>query len=377
MWPLLLVLCLLLTGMGWYFFAFYRRAIGSFRKAPKDGRAWLIPGSLTLVTLLSFMAGEGLGLIVALHVVFISELLHLVGFLARWLGGKVYPRAGRFLKKLWQQGVAALVLTALVLSLGYYNMHQVRATEYTVTTTKSIRPQGYRVALVADVHFEVSLDLEELQKVCQEIERSQPDLLILCGDIVDDGTSPETLGEVFRAFGSVNCPLGVFYVFGNHDRPMDLLPGGYTEQTLRESVEAAGISILQDEALPLTVDLTLAGREDRGYGDEERRMPVGWLLQDADPDTFILTLDHQPVDYEACALSPTDLVLSGHTHGGQFWPVNLLDRLFGFNDWNYGHTWLDHDTQAIVTSGLAGWRYPIKTAAPAEYVIIQISPDTD
>ena len=101
-------------------------------------------------------------------------------------------------------------------------------------------------------------------------------------------------------------------------------------------------------------------------------MPIDKLLENAPDGRFILTLDHQPRDYDHIAASKTDLVLSGHTHGGQIWPIGQVQELFNMNDEVYGHGFYDGDTQFIVTSGFAGWKYPIKTAAKAEYVVVDI-----
>lgn len=68
------------------------------------------------------------------------------------------------------------------------------------------------------------------------------------------------------------------------------------------------------------------------------------------------------------------MLVSGHTHGGQIWPANVLFNIAKFDDAVYGETvGADGKFKAFVTSGIAGWGYPVKTAAPAEYVIINIS----
>ena len=68
-----------------------------------------------------------------------------------------------------------------------------------------------------------------------------------------------------------------------------------------------------------------------------------------------------------------DLVLSGHTHGGQIAQVGWLYRLTGFGEWNYGRTSIDGLT-VIVTSGMGGLNYPIRTGKHSEYVLVDILP---
>jgi predicted MPP superfamily phosphohydrolase len=111
------------------------------------------------------------------------------------------------------------------------------------------------------------------------------------------------------------------------------------------------------------------GREDRSVS---KRKPLQALMETVDHDSFVLTLDHQPCEYKENGKYGSDLVLSGHTHGGQLFPINYLQMLIPFNDGVYGRYQIDADTQAIVTAGFATWNYPSKTAAAAEYVIIDI-----
>ena len=101
-------------------------------------------------------------------------------------------------------------------------------------------------------------------------------------------------------------------------------------------------------------------------------------MEGVDKDDFILVLDHQPKEYKENEANGTDLLLSGHTHGGQIWPGNIIFNILKFDDAVYGETVGENGSfRAFVTSGVAGWGYPVKTAAPAEYVIIDITTDNN
>ena len=71
------------------------------------------------------------------------------------------------------------------------------------------------------------------------------------------------------------------------------------------------------------------------------------------------------------AIVGTALILSGHTHAGQILPIGLISPMFHMNDLNYGYV-KEGNLNEIVTSGIAGWRYPIRTEKHSEYVIIDI-----
>lgn len=369
-----LILLPVAAAVAFYFYFFLRRAAAAFGANPKHRGVRI--GLAVVAAVLGAVSTNisGLAAIVVLHVLVLSWLTQAVNFIVKKLAGRRYQEGLSRWKKLYGSGILPVAVTLAVVLFGYWNMNHVVQTDYTVYTHKDIRPEGYRVALVSDIHYGISLNGDELAEVCGRISAQDADLVILCGDMVDNSTTKEQLEEVFRVLGTIDSTYGTFYVHGNHDRPMRLVSSGYTEEDLIRAIEENGITILQDEVFPIAEDFVLAGREDRGYEAVSSRSAIDQLLSSADPDAFILTLDHQPNEYQENGAAGTDLLLSGHTHGGQIWPVNLIDTVFHINDAVYGHTQIDEDTQAIVSSGLAGWGWPIKTAAPAEYLIIDIKP---
>ena len=97
------------------------------------------------------------------------------------------------------------------------------------------------------------------------------------------------------------------------------------------------------------------------------------LLAKIDPAVYTVVLDHQPSDYAAEAAAGADLVLSGHTHGGQLFPINRIGELIGANDRTYGHE-KRGNTDFIVTSGIGAWEIPFKTGCKSEFVVIDLVP---
>ncbi len=95
------------------------------------------------------------------------------------------------------------------------------------------------------------------------------------------------------------------------------------------------------------------------------------LTADIGSDVYTIVMDHQPSDYDAQADSGVDLVLSGHTHGGQLIPITYAGEWMGVNCATYG---LERrkDTDFIVTSGIGDWAIGFKTGCKAEYVVIDI-----
>ncbi len=364
----LLVFGAVLFGIGAYLYGYLKRAAAAFGLDAGRKLVKRVLLATAVVLTLSGMAFGGFVLIILAHLMALDVLIRLIG----WIVNKIpRKRPLYFWKRALGSGVLPLALTLAVMLGGYYNLHNVVKTDYTVYTEKNIRAEGYRIALVADVHFGVSLDEEELMEKCREIEAQKPDLVILCGDIVDNATTPMEMQRVFAALGSIKSEFGVFYVYGNHDRPMRLLQSDFSEDELKECILSNGINILQDHVLPISGDLVLVGREDRSAS---KRLALSELYKKVDSEDFVLVLDHQPNEYKENGLLGTDLLLSGHTHGGQLFPIDYLQQIIPFNDGVYGRYTLSNGGIAIITSGFGTWSYPIKTAAPAEYVMIDVLP---
>lgn len=362
MWMLLPVLLVVGAVIGWYFYGFIGRVLSTLGSKEKRWSLGVRICVAALLALGSFWVTSMVAVVI-LHIMALGLLLDLVHLLVRtiWRGHPL-----RVWNKLYGLGVLPCLLTICILLAGYANMQHVVQTDYTVHTEKTLS-RTYRVALVADVHFGVSLDAEALAKICGQISAQDVDLVVLGGDIVDESTSRAEMKEIFALLGGIKSRYGVFYVHGNHDRM-----GAWTDAELVEVIEGAGIHLLKDAVYQVNEELVIIGREDKSAERRGARKPIAELLAAVDHADLVLSVDHQPNDYAAQGAAGADLVLSGHTHGGQLFPLQFVQSIFGINDAVYGQVIIDQDTQAIVTSGIAGWRYPVKTAAPAEYVMIEI-----
>lgn len=364
----------LLAGIGTYLYYFIKRIFKTF-KAPADK----LPVRVIIIVL-SVICGVcsvnifSLPAMIIYHIVALSMVVMLINFIIKKLSKEKYETMNVW-RKIYGSGIIAFGITAVIFIYGHYNMMHVVQTDYTIYTDKEIRREGYRAALIADVHFSVSVDLNTLKEKCDEISSNNVDMVFLCGDIVDENTSKENMEQVFKAFSEIKSTYGVYYVYGNHDRQLYRNNRKYTEEELKSAIESFGITILQDEKAEAGDEIVVVGREDASYhqtlGKAEERDSIEELIKDIDKDKFIIVLDHQPKEYEENSMAGTDLLLSGHTHAGQMWPVNIAFKFLKFDDAVYGYTKIDA-TQAFITSGFAGWGYSVKTSSPAEYVIIDI-----
>ena len=302
-------------------------------------------------------------------------LLHLIFFLlVSSLVGRLIIRLHSGAARFHLSGAIALVITAAYLAAGAVSAYNVQRTAYSVSTHKEVG--SLRVAMFADSHVGTTFGGKGFAKRMEELQAQQPNIILIVGDFVDESTTRENMVEACRALGKLEVPYGVWFVFGNHDKGLYGTSRGYDGDDLVRELEANGVHVLQDESVLIDDRFYLVGRKDASEQEESRggRADISDLTASLDPDKYSIVLDHQPHDYAAEAEADADLVLSGHTHGGQLIPLGfLMDKLhLGGTDSVYGYTRREN-TDFIVTSGISDWAIKFKTGCISEYVIIDIT----
>lgn len=259
-----------------------------------------------------------------------------------------------------------LLCTVVVFTYGIINVGNIVRTEYNVSTGKSIRAEGYKIALLSDVHYGKLNNKNNLEKLAESLSTQELDMVVICGDIVDEDTTKGQMQEIFSILGTIKSSYGSYFVFGNHDiQPYNKEPI-FTETELISVIEQNGITVLNDTAVNIGDDVLLVGRRDRN----DERKSVEELLIDADSSKYIIVADHEPYDFKVKSDAGVDLQLSGHTHGGQLFPVGTFMNLFNIGDMVYGKKQVGNMI-AITTSGITG-SHPLRTQGKSEYVVINI-----
>lgn len=277
--------------------------------------------------------------------------------------GKLY----RFGRRMYGCGLLPIAAAALLLIYGFFNMDHVIKTEYLLETEKNLG--NYKVVLITDTHYGTIQDTEVLKNKIEEINMQNPDIVVLGGDIVEEGTSKEQMQEVFQVLGGITNHYGIYYVYGNHDRQPYTQNRSFTNEELEHAITENGIVILEDDYVEIRDDLVIAGRGDAAWGNVSGRASTEEILDGIDREKYIILADHQPVEAEENSEQGVDLEISGHTHAGQVWPVGVLSELAGIL--NYGE-YQEGACKVIVSSGFTGWGYPIRTEEHCEYVVINI-----
>ena len=295
--------------------------------------------------------------------IFVIPIYHLVIF---WIFFEIVLFFVNKKKKtpFWLSAALAIPVTIIYMSTAYFLAVHMYKTEYRVETKKDVEP--LRIALISDSHVGACFDGEGFDERIEEIDGQHPDVLVISGDFVDDDTKKKDMVICCEALGNMHTKYGVYYVMGNHDI-------GYSEyrdftfDDLIAELEKNNVHVLLDEVAEIGDDYYIVGRKDKSVD----RKPISELTADLDKSRYIIALDHQPNDYTAEKEAGCDLVLSGHTHGGQMIPIRPLGELFGVNDSTYGKK-TRGETTFIVSSGIGSWAVPYKTGTISEYCIIDI-----
>ena len=368
-WFILPVICLIAAAI--YLYQKVKAAVLCFATRWSSKNQRIITIIVTLLLIVPAIRIFGIWFIVLLHL--IVFLLITDGIVIIIKKSRKNKNWSRVCKKIYCSGVIAVVLTAVVIGYGRYNIFHVVRTEYTLQTQKDIQTEGYRLVLLSDLHYGVSMSDEQLQKVADRISRENPDIVVLDGDIVDENTTSEQMKSAFHILGTIDSKYGIYYTYGNHDKNNYSTTPNYTADQLAETIKRNDIQILEDDTAVINDEVVLIGRVDRGYGNENRQT-IFDLTSKLDKKQEWVVLDHQPADYENVKKTGCDIILSGHTHAGQIWPAGLFASLFHFDELNYGKIQREN-LNAVVTSGIAGWGYPIRTEKHSEYVVLNIVPE--
>ena len=340
----------------------------SFMKVFSRKKRWAIGAALVLIPAAALIAIWDVmnAAVCLLHLIVFWLIADLIAALVRKLRGKAFRR--------YWAGAAAVVLCAAWLTAGWINVNGVWRKAYAIQTEKNVG--SLRIALLSDSHMGTTFHADGFAEHLADVQAEQPDVVVFVGDFADESTSREDMIAACRALGALDTPYGVYFVFGNHDK--NNYAGerrAYTGEALAAELEKNGVVVLEDETVLIADQFYLIGRQDASEEQEHRngRASMAELTQNLDAEKFMIVLDHQPRDYASQAESGVDLVLSGHTHGGQLIPLKQLMEIPGLSgDDNVYGLQTRGNTSFIVSSGISDWALQFKTGCRSEYVIIDI-----
>ena len=230
--------------------------------------------------------------------------------------------------------------------------------------------QNFKIVQLSDVHHSSFVSEAEIITAAQRANDLQPDLIVLTGDYVSH--SPDFIPGCARALGHLQAKHGVVAVLGNHDHWTD-------GALMRSELEANGIRVLCNENMRIERDgahLCLAGVDDMMVKLDDMKA----ALADTSRDETRILLAHNPALIREAARAGVDLMLSGHTHGGQInWKLLVPRKETALSRWLHrpsrkfmrGHAVLGN-TQLYVNRGFGTVVVPLRYGCTPEITLIEL-----
>lgn len=237
-----------------------------------------------------------------------------------------------------------------------------------------------KVVLIADLHLGYSVGSKDMEKMVDRINKQDPDLVVLAGDIFDNEyealDDPKYLSETLH---QIQSKYGIYAVYGNHDVKETLVAGfsiGASKKALRDSrmdefMEKAGITVLEDESELIDQKFYLVGRldgEKNGRGTSKRKS-IEELTADLDQTKPLFVMNHEPDELKEYDKAGVDVLFSGHTHAGQFFPLTIVQPFAWKNYWGVKRIC---DMYSIVTSGVGVYGPNIRVGTDSEIMVVTV-----
>ncbi len=310
--------------------------------------------SNALVTVIYKFAAVWLGL---LNYLFFAACLSWLAWYA-WAIAKVStnPMSARP----WIAGILA-VLAAAICIYGMANARHIRT--QTITVSLPGLPEswrGRRAVLMSDIHLG-HVNGEPFSRRLVAMARAlEPDIVFIPGDLFD-GTEVD-LDHLVTPFKELDAQFGIFFTTGNHEEF-----GGTAEKV--RAIARAGIRVLQNEKV-IVDGLQIAGVS---WGDSLSPIRLRAVLErmQLNPSEASILLNHMPSRLPMIEHAGVNLMLSGHTHGGQVFPFTWMTRRV-FGRFTYGFHRFGA-MQVYTSTGAGTWGPPMRVGTHCEIVLIQFA----
>lgn len=313
---------------------------------------------------------------------FVLTLVRDAGLLLAWLAGAVGGVQVQWSALLPWSALAVLAMATATSAVGFLNARRTASVKRVEVPIRGL-PQaleGFTIAQLSDIHVGPTIRNSYIQRIVDAVNRLGADAIAITGDLVD-GSVPE-LREHIAPLAGLRARHGTFVVTGNHE----YYAGAHA---WIDELRRLGLKVLLNEHVVLQTRnvrgaqtdeelfesaLVLAGVTDftAGHFDAAHASDPHLALHDAPPlvHTRVL-LAHQPRSAPLAAAAGYQLQLSGHTHGGQFFPWNLFVPMQ--QPFTAGLHRL-HDMWVYVSRGTGYWGPPKRFGAPSEITLLTLVP---
>jgi predicted MPP superfamily phosphohydrolase len=262
------------------------------------------------------------------------------------------------------------LLAVLVTLIGLFNARRLAHVKHVDVPVAGLPPglNGYTIAQISDIHVGPTIKRKYLSAIVEKVNSLQADAIAITGDLVDGPVS--RLAQHTAPLSKLSAPDGTFFVTGNHEYYSG------ADAWIAE-LRRLGVTVLMNQHVVRTragASLMIAGVTDytaHHFNPEHKSDPRQAAHGAPKGIALRVLLAHQPRTAPAAVEAGFDLQLSGHTHGGQFFPWNLFVPLqqpyvSGLN--RLGKMWV------YTSRGTGYWGPPKRFGAPSEITLVRLVP---
>ena len=264
-------------------------------------------------------------------------------------------------------GIMTIAVVSLIVIAGHINALNTRVKEIALNIPKKVTGNHQmKIVMASDIHLGALIGENREEHLVSIITKQKPDLVLLCGDLVDGDVGAALRKNLGRHFQEIRTPMGVYAIPGNHEYI------GGIKKTL-PYLESINIKLLRDKVLVLPNGVQLVGRDDRDnrtMGEGTGRKSLNELMTGLDKTFPIIVMNHQPFNLDEAVKEDVDLHLSGHTHHGQLWPFNYMTKAIFELSWGYLKK---GNTNFYFSSGFGSWGPPVRLGNTPEVVVFNLT----
>ncbi len=264
-------------------------------------------------------------------------------------------------------GIVNLITMIFTFIFSLYGVYEAfkepNVLSYTIQSPKI--KEKTKVVMLSDLHFDVDDKPKVVEKIVDKVNSLNPDVIVLAGDIIDN--SYDKLQSQMNELQKLKAKYGVYVAIGNHEfysgafdwilyfgKMKFNVVGNYGEKIADTGLYIGGIP-----------DLNTATRS-------KMKISIEGALYGAKDDDYVIMLSHTPKVAEGFTKDNVDIILSGHTHGGQIYPFHYFvkqaneGRLAGFYD--------IEGIKMYISRGTRHWGPPMRIGAPSEITVFEFEP---
>ncbi|WP_024831936.1 metallophosphoesterase [Ruminiclostridium josui] len=301
----------------------------------------------------------------------LAAFVYLIGIVVildvfRILGKKLNILPDFLRERTWVVAAAVVLFVGIILAVGTYNAFIPRVVAYDVNVNKKAGDMDkLKCAMISDVHLGDTIGRDRLRRAVEKINSLNPDIAVITGDLIDREIEPVKKANMLEELKGLKTRFGAYVIMGNHEYYSNDV------EEITRMYEESGLVVLRDKCVKINNSFYLVGREDYMADDSGyRREKLSNLLEGIDKSLPVIVLDHQPKDLSESRTEGVDLQLSGHTHGGQFFPISLVTDSIFEEDNGYLK---DGNFNLIVSCGYGTWGPTVRIGSRSEVLDININ----